>query len=137
MPDGVKVAQLTVNHLVMVRIHVRQPFYNNGYNIVLFKYNKIIKVEIMSKKLTDIDIDKIADLIKIKIPLKDRAGYTKQLNTVLEAADVLAQVDVSNVKPTSQTHGLENITGDDVVEKGLNINLRDKYFIVNRVIKSE
>lgn len=96
----------------------------------------------MSKKLTDTDVEKIADLIKIQIPTNERASYTIQLNTVLKAVDVMAEVNVDNIQATSQTHGLENVLSDDIVEEGLSLkeypnrkNIKDKYFVVHRVIK--
>lgn len=96
----------------------------------------------MSKNITDEDISKIADLIKINIPKGSRGKYATQLNTVLEAMDVLKEVDTKNIEPTSQTHGLVNIMAEDKVESGLNIddyknrkNIQGRYFVVNKVIK--
>jgi|GEM_PF-5405320 len=71
--------------------------------------------------LTDSDTKKIAALIKIAIPESELPKYTSQLNTVLKAADVLKEVDTSGVKPTAQTHGLENILREDEVKPGLDM----------------
>jgi len=95
----------------------------------------------MSKKLTDNEVAKIADLIKINISPKEQAHYTEQLNKVLEAADIVKEVKTENIKETSQTHGLINIVDEDRAEKGLDIkvypnrtNLKNGYFVVRRVI---
>lgn len=71
--------------------------------------------------LTDADTKQIAGLIQIHIPEDQLPKYTEQLNTVLEAADVLKQVDTEGVETTSQTHGLTNVLREDEVEEGLDM----------------
>lgn len=76
---------------------------------------------IISHMLTDVETEKIAGLIKIKIPKEELPNYTSQLNTVLKAADVLQELDTKNVVPTAQTHGLENVLREDEPKPGLDM----------------
>ena len=93
-------------------------------------------------KLTKQDVLKVADLIKIKLKDKEIEKYLSQLNVVLPSVDVLKELDTNDVPETSQTHGLKNIVREDIAEPGLDINkypnrknLKNNYFVVNRVIK--
>jgi len=96
----------------------------------------------MIKKIIDDEITKqVSDLIKIKINTTDIPKYTKQLNTVLSAVEVLQELNTTNVLPTLQTHGLSNITRDDKVIHGLDLidyknrqNIHGDYFVVKKVI---
>ena len=92
-------------------------------------------------KLTNKDVIKIANLIKIHLTELEIDNLCVQLNTVLDSVSVLNELDTKNVRETSQTHGLENILAQDISEPGLDINLypnkenlRNNYFIVKRVI---
>jgi aspartyl/glutamyl-tRNA(Asn/Gln) amidotransferase C subunit len=92
-------------------------------------------------KLQKEDVQKVADLIKIKLTQKELDFYQSQLNVVLPSVDVLKELDTSKVPETSQTHGLKNITSEDIPHEGLDIskyqnrkNLKNNYFVVNRVI---
>jgi aspartyl-tRNA(Asn)/glutamyl-tRNA(Gln) amidotransferase subunit C len=71
--------------------------------------------------LTDKDTAYIADLIKIKIPEAELPKYTKQLNTVLPAVEVMKELDTQNVAPTAQTHGLTNVFREDTPKPGLDL----------------
>jgi aspartyl/glutamyl-tRNA(Asn/Gln) amidotransferase C subunit len=95
----------------------------------------------MTKKLSNQDVQAIADLIKIHIPEKELEHYSSQLNTVLDAVEVLKEIDTDEVVETSQTHGLVNVLAEDLPEKGLDMsiypnrkNLHNKYFVVSRVL---
>lgn len=84
---------------------------------------------------------KAADLIKIEIPASELPKYTAQLQTVLDAVEVLKEVDTSAVKPTAQTHGLQNVWREDVATPGLDMskyqnrrNFKDHYFRVKKVL---
>lgn len=92
-------------------------------------------------KIEKQDVIKAADLIKIYIDKLEVEHYQSQLNTVISAIDVLNEIDTTNIIETSQTHGLKNITSEDVPQEGLDIskylnrnNLKNDYFVVNRVI---
>lgn len=83
----------------------------------------------------------IADLIKIRIPESELPHYTEMLNTALDSADVLAELDTESVEPTSQTHGLKNVLREDEPKPSLDMtkykntrNFRDGYFVVKKVL---
>ena len=95
----------------------------------------------MAKKILDSDVQAIADLIKIHIPEDQLQHYSSQLNTVLEAVEVLKELDTDSISETSQTHGLVNVLAEDEVEVGLQMdkypnrkNFANKYFVVKRVL---
>ncbi len=92
-------------------------------------------------KLSQADVKKIANLIKLSMSEEEIQHYQEQLNVVLPSVDVLQQLNTDDTKETSQTHGLENVLAEDEVEPGLDINeypnkgnLENNYFVVNRVI---
>jgi len=92
--------------------------------------------------LTQKDVLKVADLIKIRLEISEIEKYQKQLNTVISSVDVLKELNTDKINQTSQTHGLKNVIAEDIAEAGLDINkypnrknLKNNYFIVNRVIK--
>lgn len=85
--------------------------------------------------------ESVADLVKIKIPAEEINKFTDQLNTVLNAVQVLQEVDTDDVEETSQTHGLENVLRQDDPKSGLNMNeyknnknFKNGVFIVKKVI---
>ncbi len=85
---------------------------------------------------------KVAGLIKLDIAAGEIADYTSRLNAVIEAVEVLKELDTQAVEPATQTHGLTNIwREDDEIEPGLNMkeypnkqNFKDGYFVVSSVI---
>lgn len=92
-------------------------------------------------KLSQDDVKKIANLIKLQLSEQELQHYQDQLNTVLPSVDVLQKLDTSKTKETSQTHGLENVLAEDEPEPGLDINkypnkqnLKNNYFVVHRVV---
>lgn len=95
----------------------------------------------MPTHLSDQDTKKIAALIKLRLPEQEVPKYTAQLNTALDAMDVLKELDTEHTTETSQTHGLTNILAEDVPELGLNIDeypnrqgMDKSYFVVGKVL---
>ena len=92
-------------------------------------------------KLSEKDVIKSAELIKIHLEEQEITKYQEQLSTVIDSVSVLKELDTDKVPETSQTHGLKNVVRKDEAHKGLDIkdypnkkNLKDNYFVVNRVI---
>lgn len=85
----------------------------------------------------------IADLIKIHIEDEELDAFATQLETALEPADVLNELDTQNIKETSQTIGTKNIYRDDTIDSSLSqseallntTNSQNGYIVVTRVIK--
>lgn len=95
----------------------------------------------MPAYITDNHTKKIADLIKIHLHDQEVPNYTSQLNTVLDAVEVLKELNTEDVVETSQTHGLVNVLAEDVPQPGLTIddypnrqNLEKSYFVVEKVL---
>jgi aspartyl-tRNA(Asn)/glutamyl-tRNA(Gln) amidotransferase subunit C len=66
-------------------------------------------------KLTFDDVMHVAKLAKIDIDESEIQKYTSQLSTVIDYFSELNEVDTSQVEPTTQTTGLENVTRPDIV----------------------
>lgn len=64
-------------------------------------------------KLTRADVLRVAKLANLKLSEGEIEKYLKQLSGVVEHISQLAEVDTSNIEPTSQTTGLENIYHED------------------------
>ena len=63
------------------------------------------------------DVNHIAKLARLGLSSDELSKIGKELSSVLEHFKELEQVDVSDVKPTSHPHFLENVTREDVVRK--------------------
>ena len=66
-------------------------------------------------KLTKADVLHVAKLAKLSLTDAEIVKFTSQLSTVVDYFSELSTVDTSNVEPTSQTTGLENVYREDVV----------------------
>ena len=70
-------------------------------------------------KLTSKDIKHVAKLAKLSLSSKEISLYRMQLTKVIEYINELDEVDTNDIKPTSQTTGLDNVTRDDVIKESL------------------
>ena len=61
-----------------------------------------------------INVLHIAKLANLQIDPSEIKKFEKQLSEVLEYVKKLDEVDVTNIEPTSQVTGLENVLRDDV-----------------------
>lgn len=95
--------------------------------------------------LSDSDVRKIADMIKIQLTDEEVERIKSQLNTALEPVKVFDELKLDNVKPSSQTIGTKNRLRDDIPQKSLNqkdviMNAHQSlngYIVVQRVVKNE
>ena len=65
------------------------------------------------------EVKHIAKLARLGIHSGELAKIEKELSCVFDFFKELEQVDVSDVKPTSHPHFLENVTREDIVKKQL------------------
>ena len=86
-------------------------------------------------------IEKLSKLIQIKLTEDEKFLISSQLDEVIGSVDVLSELDVTNVKITSQTHGLKNVLRKDIIGESLDIdkymnntNLYQRYFRVKKVL---
>lgn len=67
-------------------------------------------------KLRKGDVKHVANLAKLKLTSSEIEKFGKQLSEVISYVEELNEVNTSQVEPTSQTTGLENITRKDEVK---------------------
>ena len=72
----------------------------------------------ISRMLNDEQVKHVAKLARIKLTDQEVKKFGKQLSSVLEYIDILAEVDTKNVPETSQVTGLKNVMDKDEVIKG-------------------
>jgi aspartyl-tRNA(Asn)/glutamyl-tRNA(Gln) amidotransferase subunit C len=70
-------------------------------------------------KLTKDQVQKIANLAKLKLSDEEVEKYSNQLSDILTWVEVLKEVDTSGVKETNQVTGLTNIVRPDLVKQDL------------------
>lgn len=66
-------------------------------------------------KLSLEDVKHIAELARLELTDEELNIYEKQLSNVLDYIDQLQEVDTTDVEPTAQVTGLENVMRDDIV----------------------
>lgn len=66
-----------------------------------------------------IDVKKVAELANLKLTKEEEEKFEKQLSSILDYVKKLDEVDTSNIEPTSQITGLENITREDKTKPSL------------------
>lgn len=95
------------------------------------------------EKLTQQQVEHIADLANIKLTEAEIELFQDQLTSVIEYnMSLLSEVDVTDVSPTAQTTGLHNVWRDDEVQLSLDPSLalsqapdqKDGQFRVKRVL---
>jgi aspartyl-tRNA(Asn)/glutamyl-tRNA(Gln) amidotransferase subunit C len=69
----------------------------------------------MSDRLTRDDVAKVADLARLALSDAELDLFTEQLGAVLDHADDVAALDLSEVAPTAHPLPLVNVVRDDVV----------------------
>lgn len=67
-------------------------------------------------KLKKEEIKKIAALVKLSLSEKEISKFQKELSAILEYVAQLKEVNVKNVKETSQVTELKNIKREDKVD---------------------
>ncbi len=67
-------------------------------------------------KLTKKDVQYIADLARLDLTEKELKLYGSQLSDILNYIDQLQEVDTTNIEPTAQVTGLENVFREDKTE---------------------
>lgn len=75
--------------------------------------------------LTIPEVEHIAKLARIELTDEEKKKFARQLSAILDYVAQLKEVDTSQVEPTAQVTGLENVTREDVVQ-GCDKKTRDK-----------
>jgi len=98
-------------------------------------------------KISKNTVDHIAKLAKIPITEREKESLTEGFNKTLNVVDELFRVEVTDIEPTHQVTGLENVLRDDVVderkmfsqEQALS-NTKNKYngyFVVEQILNQD
>ncbi len=67
-------------------------------------------------KLDKKEVKKIADLARLELTDKELETYGSQMSDILGYVDQLQEVDVTDIQPTAQVTGLENVMREDIAE---------------------
>ena len=67
-------------------------------------------------ELSRSEVKKIANLARLDLTDKELKIYGNQLSDVLSYIDQIKEVDTTNVEPTAQVTGLENVLREDRIE---------------------
>jgi aspartyl-tRNA(Asn)/glutamyl-tRNA(Gln) amidotransferase subunit C len=88
------------------------------------------------------DVEKIADLARLKLNEDEKEKMTGQLNLILDYMEKLNELDTDQVEPLAHAQELYNVFRDDVVKPSLPVEKAlenapervDNYFKVPKVI---
>jgi aspartyl-tRNA(Asn)/glutamyl-tRNA(Gln) amidotransferase subunit C len=64
-------------------------------------------------KLSEAEIQHIADLARLELSEAEKEIYGKQLSHILDYIDQLKEVNTAGIEPTAQVTGLENVYRED------------------------
>jgi len=85
--------------------------------------------------LTKDDVLHVAKLAKLDLTNEEVTKFQEQLSEIVGYISQLSKVDTSNLEPTSQTTGLENVFRRDEIKP--NSIFHDGYFVVDAVLNKE
>lgn len=69
--------------------------------------------------LTVAQVEEIALLARLDLTKQEKEKFRAQLSAILDYAEMLQELDTSNVPPTAQVTGLVGVLRDDVVTGSL------------------
>lgn len=98
----------------------------------------------MSKKIT-IDIDHVAKLANMTVPAELKTKLEAQLESTVEHAESLEDIDTSHIAETNEVTNLANVTEPDEVRPSLTqeealmnaTNTYNGFFVVDAVLPEE
>ncbi|RNC29434.1 MAG: Aspartyl/glutamyl-tRNA(Asn/Gln) amidotransferase subunit C [Candidatus Dichloromethanomonas elyunquensis] len=70
-------------------------------------------------KISRSEVEHAALLARLQLTEEEMNQYTEQLNSILEHAAMLDQIDTGNVSPTAHAVQLYNVLRDDVAQPSL------------------
>jgi aspartyl-tRNA(Asn)/glutamyl-tRNA(Gln) amidotransferase subunit C len=85
--------------------------------------------------LTIHDVEKIAHLARLELTQEQKMAYLGQLSAILDYAQMLNDLDIEDVLPTSSAVSLRNVMRDDVIAPSL--SLEDVLFNAPRRAKNQ
>lgn len=79
----------------------------------------MLKTKNQNSKLSEKEVEHVAKLANLTLNSSDLKKFQKQLSEILNYVEILKEVDIKDVEPTSQVTSLENITRIDKAEVSL------------------
>ncbi len=84
----------------------------------------------------------IAELARLRLDPEEEKNMEAQLGKILDYMDILSELDLENVSPTSHTLGFTNVTREDNPKKGFEPSVvaglaphwQDDHVIVPRIV---
>jgi len=76
----------------------------------------------------------IAELARLSLTQKEISMFQKEMSDTLDYIDILDELDIDKVKPTSQVTGLRNVFKDDKVLSSVDFQ-KNGYFKTKRILK--
>lgn len=70
-------------------------------------------------KITEKDLDQLANMSRLELTVEDKALYVKSLNLSLDYMDSLKKLDTGNIEPAAHVLMLKNVFREDTVEASL------------------
>ena len=74
-----------------------------------------------SKKISEKDVEHIANLARIELTEEEKRCFTEQFNTILEYFEIINDLDTEEVPPTSHVIDVTNAFREDQVSPSLNL----------------
>lgn len=104
-----------------------------------------MKKKTKSTDLSAAEVKHVASLAKLVLTPKELEQYGSQLTEIIRYVNLLNEIDVSEVAPTSQVTNVVNVLREDTVTPSLDpdqvlMNAKrtyDGYFLVDAVLKEE
>ncbi|NLP44468.1 MAG: Asp-tRNA(Asn)/Glu-tRNA(Gln) amidotransferase subunit GatC [Peptococcaceae bacterium] len=93
-------------------------------------------------KISRKEVEHVADLARLKLTEQEIELYTEQLNSILEYAAKLQQIDTTNVEPTAHAVQLYNVLREDEITDSMETEkvfenapwAEDGYFRVPKIV---
>ena len=94
-------------------------------------------------KIDKQDVEKVALLSRLEFSESELETFTGQLNSILDYAEMMENLDVADVKPTAHVLPLQNVLRKDEVRPSLDQDLalsnapeaEDGYFKVPKIVE--
>jgi aspartyl-tRNA(Asn)/glutamyl-tRNA(Gln) amidotransferase subunit C len=71
--------------------------------------------------LTIQDVEKIAGLARLELTHEQKMAYLGQLSAILDYAEMLKELDIDDVLPTSSAVSLQNVLREDKIKPSLSL----------------
>jgi aspartyl-tRNA(Asn)/glutamyl-tRNA(Gln) amidotransferase subunit C len=65
------------------------------------------------------EVEKIASLARLELSAAEKIQYKEQLSAILEYAERLNELDITNIQPTTSAATGQNVLREDIVEPSL------------------